>query len=354
MLSQALTCVKKISTEKDVAAPGKDVGVLFGGKMQALLQSAFRRDIKAPEGRMLSISKRIWQIAGLLAIPLAAREALLQRLAHSDPSLFRAQKAVHGGPGQLTGAIMMDAHSSETNFSLLHRAVLEPKSGVGAHFHNTCEEFFIIFDGEAQFTIDGRTSVLKGPAGALCRMGHSHAIYNATDKPVQWLNIQVTAAKGASDSYNLDDPRVGVPLDAIPVFMTSRFDRALLQPLESMEGGKGSAQYRRVLNPSVFTTPWSYVDQVVLPAGASIGPHLHRQVGEVYYVVKGQGKLSVSTQSTGMEAASLRDGDAIALQLGELHSVENTGADPLEMLIIGVSRDREHGTDTLNRPHFQK
>src|SRR5437763_8551250 len=122
---------------------------------------------------MLSISKkRTGQILGLLAIPLAAREALMQRIAHSDPSLFRPQKAVPGGPGQLTGTIMMDAHSSETNFSLLHRAVLEPKSGVGAHFHNTCEEMFIIFDGEAQFTIDGRTSLLKAPAGAICRMGH--------------------------------------------------------------------------------------------------------------------------------------------------------------------------------------
>jgi mannose-6-phosphate isomerase-like protein (cupin superfamily) len=303
---------------------------------------------------MLWVSKRTWQIAGLLVIPLAAREALVQRVAHSDPASFRAQKAVHGGPGQLTGTIMMDAHSSETNFSLLYRAVLEPKSGVGAHFHNTCEEFFIIFDDEAQFTIDGRTSVLKGPGGALCRAGHSHAIYNATDKPVQWLNIQVTAAKGSSDSFNLDDPRVGVPLDAIPVFMSSRFDRALLQPFESMEGGRGAAQYRRVLNPSVFTTPWPYLGQVVLPAGASIGSHLHRQVGEVYYVVKGQGKLTVSTPNMGIKTATMRGGDAIALQLGELHSIENAGADPLEMLIIGVSRDRHHGIDTQNRPHFQK
>jgi hypothetical protein len=119
MLSQAVTCVKRLSTEKDVTAPGRIREVSFLDKMQALLQTAFRRDIKAPEGRMLSISKRVWQIAGLLAIPLAAREALLQRLAHSDPSLFRPQKAVHGGPGHLTGAIMMDAHSSETNFSLL-------------------------------------------------------------------------------------------------------------------------------------------------------------------------------------------------------------------------------------------
>ena len=61
----------------------------------------------------------------------------------------------------------------------MHRGVIEPKSGIGAHFHNQCEEMFVILDGEAQFTIDGRTSLLKGPAGAPARLGHSHAIYNA-------------------------------------------------------------------------------------------------------------------------------------------------------------------------------
>jgi mannose-6-phosphate isomerase-like protein (cupin superfamily) len=301
---------------------------------------------------MKSVSSRIRNAAMLLVIPLAAREALQQRIVHSDPSTFGSQKAVHGGPGQLTGVIMLDSHASETSFSLLHRAVLEPHSGVGAHFHNTCEEMFIIFDGEAQFTIDGRTSVLKGPAGAICRMGHSHAIYNATDKPVQWLNIQVTAVKGASDAFNLDDPRIGVPLDPIPVFMTSRFDRGLLQHVEGMEGGKGVAQYRRVLNSSVFVTPWAYLDQVVLPPGASIGPHLHRSVGEVYYVVKGHGQFAVSSQTAGVESAEMREGDAIPLQLGELHSVENTGTDPLEMLVVGVSREKDHAIDTLNRAHF--
>ena len=35
---------------------------------------------------------------------------------------------------------------------------------------------FVIFDGEAEFTIDGRTSLLKGTVGAPVRMGHSHAI----------------------------------------------------------------------------------------------------------------------------------------------------------------------------------
>ena len=84
----------------------------------------------------------------------------------------------------------------DTNLAFMHRGVIAPHSGIGAHFHNQCEEMFIILDGEAQFTIDGRTSLLKGPAGAPDRLGHSHGIYNATDKPVQWINFNVGYDQG--------------------------------------------------------------------------------------------------------------------------------------------------------------
>ena len=57
----------------------------------------------------------------------------------------------------------------DTNLWFLHRGVLQPKSGIGQHFHNYCEEMFVILDGEAQSTIDGRTSTLKG------RPAHPHA-----------------------------------------------------------------------------------------------------------------------------------------------------------------------------------
>src|ERR1700747_3699331 len=152
-------------------------------------------------------------LAALVLVPIAAREALTARIAHSDPSRYRASKAVHGGAGSLDFTALFDAHTLEPNLQFLHRGVIKPKSGIGAHFHNQCEEMFVILDGEAQFTIDRRTSLLKGPAGAPCRMGHWHAIYNATDKPVQWMNINVSAAKGTYDAFNLDDPRVDVPLD---------------------------------------------------------------------------------------------------------------------------------------------
>ena len=175
----------------------------------------------------------VWQ-----ALPMAAREPLAARIVHADPAKYRHNPAVHNGPGALDYMALFDFHTLDTNLYFLHRGVIEPKSGIGAHFHNTCEEMFVIFDGEAQFTIDGRTSTLKGPAGALCRMGHSHAIYNAGDTPVQWMNINVSAIKGAYDAFNLNDGRADAALDAIPTFMAMHLDRQLLRPAAGVHGAK--------------------------------------------------------------------------------------------------------------------
>lgn len=289
-------------------------------------------------------------LAVVLALPLAAREPLAKRIAHTDPAKYRVSKAVHGGPGQLDYMSLFDAHSLDTNLFFLHRGILQPKSGIGAHFHNQCEEMFVIFDGEAQFTIDGRTSVLKGPAGAPVRLGHSHAIYNHTDKPVQWMNINVSAMKGTYDAFDLGDPRVDVQLDRIPVFMTMRLDRTLLRPAPPPSSGKGDVQYRRVLAPPVFSGPWAYVDHLLLGPNSSTVPHLHRELAEFYYVIKGRGNATVSERDQS-ETAAIQEGDAIPIQLNEVHSFENTGTEPLEFIIVGVSRDSTRRVDLVEVPN---
>lgn len=274
----------------------------------------------------------------------AARRPLAERIVHTDPARYRSQTGSHGGPGQLTYMGLLDHGSTDTNLFFLHRGVIAPKSGIGAHFHNQCEEMFVILDGEAQFTVDGRTSVLQGPAGAPVRMGHSHAIYNHTDRPVQWMNINVSSITAVYDAFDLNDTRVGAPLDPIPVFMTMRLDQALLRPADALHGGTGAARYRRALAPSVFATPWAFVDHLVLPPGASVGPHSDANVGGFYYVMQGSGRVTLDAES-----ATVGAGDAVPVHLDARKAFENTGTTPLELLVVGVARDVERKNDLLVR-----
>ena len=264
--------------------------------------------------------------AAALLLPLCAREPLAQRIGHTDPAKYRDLEHVHGGAGRMNFMELLGRDALNTNLLFVHRGVLQPKGGIGHHYHNHMEEMFVILNGEAQFTVDGRTSLLHGPALAPCRMGHSHGIYNATDRPVEWMNIGVGSIKGKYDNFDLGDDRVGVPLDAKPVFISARLDKALLKP-------SGPVRYRRVLPPELFFTNWSYIDHVAMAPGASLGKTRHEGVEEVYYVMSGSGVVRVNE-----ERAEIHAGDAVPVLFGDVHSFENTGSGDLEMLIVGIAR----------------
>ena len=62
-----------------------------------------------------------------------------------------------------------------------------------------------------------------------------------------------------------------------------------------------------------------------------------------YADLSGEGSATV-----GNETVTVRAGDAVPIQLNEPHVFANTFGQPLEFLIVGVSRDNTRRVDTMN------
>jgi mannose-6-phosphate isomerase-like protein (cupin superfamily) len=286
-----------------------------------------KRHKNKSEEPMKSLAKNL-ALAALLMGTASANAQLASKITHYDVSKTRNISAVHDGAGTMNFGPLMTDKTLSTNMIFLHRGVLHAKGGIGQHFHNHCEEMFVIFDDEAEFTVNGRTSLLKGTVGAPSRMGSSHAIYNPTDHDVEWMNINVGTSK-VYDAFNLGDDRVGAPKDKIPQFVTMRLDRALLKPAPN--GGK--VQRRRALGPSVFYTPWAYMDHALIAPGGDTGTAALPDISEAYYVMSGEGSVTVNG-----ETVAIKKGDAIPVDIGQSKSFK-AGAAPLELMIIGVAKD---------------
>ncbi len=131
------------------------------------------------------------------------------------------------------------------------------------------------------------------------------------------MNINVGTSK-VYDAFNLGDDRVGAPQDKVPQFVTMHLDKALLKPAAAP-----GVMRRRALGPSVFYTPWAYVDHVLVAPGATLPQTRYADLTEAYYVIAGDGSVTVDG-----ETAAIKKGDAIPVELGQAKSFKS-GAAPL-------------------------
>jgi mannose-6-phosphate isomerase-like protein (cupin superfamily) len=281
--------------------------------------------------------KRVFTFLLVVTVVYATAQPVKDRVKHNDPAQYRELSAVHAGAGKMGFTQLIGRNDLSTNFLYLHTGIIEVKSGIGHHFHHNIEEMYVILNGEAEFTINGRTSKIKAPAVVPCKMGDSHAIYNSSGERLRWLNFAVSLNKGRGDAFDLGDSRVGVKTDPTPVFVFNRLERDKLKVDNPAYSGEGIL-FRRLVGPEVFTTEWDHVDHVIIPTGNAGGSRTLEGIEEVYYVVKGSGSVSVNN-----EKADIKADDVFFGSLGEKLMIANDGKDDLEMLVIGITPSKQKG-----------
>jgi mannose-6-phosphate isomerase-like protein (cupin superfamily) len=67
----------------------------------------------------------------------------------------------------------------------------------------------------------------------------------------------------------------------------------------------------------------------VLPVGAAVGRHHHVETEEIYYILRGTGRMTV-----GSDVREVASGDAIFIPRGRAHTLENTGTEPMTILLV--------------------
>lgn len=105
-----------------------------------------------------------------------------------------------------------------------------------------------------------------------------------------------------------------------------------LQEIEirkNMRGGAGEITVRHYLKPEEIKARTRLCAELILPPGASIGPHDHVDEDEIYLIQKGQGLMT-----DGGKEFPVAAGDAILTGQGASHSIQNTGAGDLVVTAV--------------------
>lgn len=79
----------------------------------------------------------------------------------------------------------------------------------------------------------------------------------------------------------------------------------------------------------------------ILPVGAAVDRHFHRQTEEIYYLFAGTGEMTI-----GEETREVKAGDAIFIPRESVHTLKNTGTEPIKLLLVcGPAHDfKDHFT----------
>lgn len=93
-------------------------------------------------------------------------------------------------------------------------------------------------------------------------------------------------------------------------------------------GGKGVYTVRTHFEKE-FDSSMSYIREIVLKAGSSVGVHKHDGDEEIYYFVSGKGVMTVDDQEREVEP-----GDVVLTKTGSSHGLRNSAEEDMIFFVV--------------------
>ena len=97
---------------------------------------------------------------------------------------------------------------------------------------------------------------------------------------------------------------------------------------DDWQAGRGYRK-RRLLSADELRQPGALLQVVVVPPGSHIPPHSHATSVEVYVARRGVCELMVNGQRH-----TLRPGDVLLMEPGDVHALTNRGEEGFELLVF--------------------
>ncbi|MBK6313379.1 MAG: cupin domain-containing protein [Blastocatellia bacterium] len=89
------------------------------------------------------------------------------------------------------------------------------------------------------------------------------------------------------------------------------------------------SEIRPLMDRTTSTITQCSIAEELLPPGHAVVPHFHRETEEVYYVLEGEGLMTV-----GDETCTVGSGDAILIPRNKVHSLANTGLSVMKIVLV--------------------
>lgn len=97
----------------------------------------------------------------------------------------------------------------------------------------------------------------------------------------------------------------------------------------NMRGGDGQAVVTPILNKGEYKGNSRLIGTIMLEPGCSIGPHVHENEEEIFYIIEGQ-----ATYDDNGETVVLNEGDSCVCLGSQKHSIANRSDKTLTVFAV--------------------